>query len=120
MVVVNNFWARGPMHGVKIEINLTKITIFFREVEAYTTDVREMTFMKRTRDRLFTHVSGFYVCQDLRQPSSMEIKLFIDITDRNCNMFDSVGDSISLDDINSGLDTLQATDSFMKLNTKKF
>ena len=50
----------------------------------------------------------------------MEIKLLIDITNRNYNMFDSVGDSISLYDISSGLAILQATDSFMKLNAKKF
>ena len=50
----------------------------------------------------------------------MDIKLIMDITYRNCNMFDLVGDLISLYDINSGLAILQATDSFMKLNTKKF
>ena len=82
--------------------------------------VREMEFMKRTRERLCIHVSGFYECQYLSQPGFMEIKLLIDITDRNYNMFDSVGDSISLDDTNSGLAILQATDSFTKLNTKKF
>ena len=113
-------WPRGPMHGMKIDINLIKITIFIRGVEAYTMDVRGMAFMKRTRERLCTHVRGFYVCQDLSQPGFMYIRLFMDTTDRNCNMFDSVGDSISLDDINSGLAIFQATDSFMKLNAKKF
>ena len=108
------------MHDVKMEINLIKMTIFLRGVKAYTTYVREMTFTKRTRERLFTHVSGFYVCQDLSQLSFMDIKLCIDITDRNFNMFDSVGDSISLDDINSGLGILQATGSFIKLNANIF
>ena len=49
----------------------------------------------------------------------MEIKLFMDVTDRNFNMFDLVSDSIRLYDINSGLAILQATDSFNKLNAKK-
>ena len=49
----------------------------------------------------------------------MEIKLFMDVTDRNFNIFDLVIDSISLYDINSGLYILQATDSFNKLNAKK-
>ena len=79
-----------------------------------------MAFMRSTRERLCTHVSGFYVCQDLSHPGFMYIRLFMDITNRNCNMFDSVGDSISLYDISSGLAILQATDSFMKLNAKKF
>ena len=50
----------------------------------------------------------------------MEIKLLMDVTDRNFNMFDLVSDSISLYDINSGLAILQATGIFMKLNAKKF
>ena len=49
----------------------------------------------------------------------MEIKLFMDVTDRNFSMFDSGSDWISLYDINSGLAILQATDSFNKLNAKK-
>ena len=53
------------------------------------------------------------------KPGFMEIKMFMDITDRNCNMFDFVGDLIRLDDINSGLAILQATGSFMKLNAKR-
>ena len=38
----------------------------------------------------------------------MEIKLFMDVTDRNFNIFDSLIDSISQYDINSGLAILQA------------
>ena len=49
----------------------------------------------------------------------MDIKLFMDVNDRNFNMFDSGSDSISLYDINSVLDILQATDSFKKLDAKK-
>ena len=58
--------------------------------------------------------------QDLSQTSFKEIKLFLNITDRKFNMFELVGDSIGLDDINIGLAILLATDNFMKLNTKKF
>ena len=49
----------------------------------------------------------------------MDIKLFMDVDDRNFNMFDSGSDLISLYDINSGLDILQATDGFNKINAKK-
>ena len=49
----------------------------------------------------------------------MEIKLFMDVTDRKCNMFDSGSDLIILYDINSGLDILQAIYSFKKLTAKK-
>ena len=113
-------WSLGPMHDVKIDINMIQMTIVIRGVEAYTVNEREMAFMKRTREQLCTHVRGFYVCQDLGQPRFMDITLCIDITDKNINMFNSVGDSISLDDINSGLAILQATGIFMKLNAKKF
>ena len=41
-------WELGPIHVVKMDINLIKTTIVFRRVEAYTMDVREMMFMKRT------------------------------------------------------------------------
>ena len=58
--------------------------------------------------------------QDLSQTSFKEIKLFLNITDRKFNMFELVGDSIGLNDINIGLAILLATDNFMKLNTKKF
>ena len=44
----------------------------------------------------------------------MDIKLFMDITDRNCNMFYSVSDLISLYDINIGLSILQATRYFQE------
>ena len=46
----------------------------------------------------------------------MEIKLFMGVTDRNCNMVDSGSDLVNLYDINSGLVILQATDNFNKLN----
>ena len=49
----------------------------------------------------------------------MDIKLFMIVTDRNFNMFDSRTDLISLYDINSGLTILQSTYSFKKLNAKK-
>ena len=111
-------WAQGPIHGVKMYIALIKTTIVLRGVEEYTMDVREMMFMKRTIERLCTHVSRCYVCKDLSQLGFMEIKLFMNISNRNCNMFDPVGDLIRLDDINSGLAILQVNDSFMKLNTK--
>ena len=58
-------WSRGPIHGVNMEINVIKMTIFLRGVEAYTKDVREMESMKSTRERIFTHVRGFYMCQDI-------------------------------------------------------
>ena len=51
-----------------------------------------MGFMKKNRERLCIHVSVFYVCQDLSQPSFMEINLFMDITNMNFNIFESVGD----------------------------
>ena len=50
----------------------------------------------------------------------MEIKLFMDVTDRNFNIFYSVINSIIQYDINNGLAILQATDSFNKLNAKKW
>ena len=50
----------------------------------------------------------------------MEIKIFMDITDRKYNMSELVVDYIILDDVNSGLDNLQTTDRFNKLNAKKF
>ena len=42
------------------------------------------------------------------------------VTDRNWITFDPGGDFISPDDINSGLDNLQATDRIKKLNSKEF
>ena len=44
----------------------------------------------------------------------MDIKLFMDVTDRNFNIFDSGRDLISLYDINSGLTILQSTYSLRK------
>ena len=33
-------WSRRPMHGVKMEINIIKMTIVLRGLEAYTMYVR--------------------------------------------------------------------------------
>ena len=79
-------------------------------------DVRENTSKKRTRERLCTHLIRLYVCWDIIWTSFMEIKLFMGVTDRNCNMVDSGSDLVNLYDINSGLVILQATDNFNKLN----
>ena len=49
----------------------------------------------------------------------MDIKLFMDVTDRKCYIFDLGSNLIFLYDINSGLYILQATDSFKKLNADK-
>ena len=55
----------------------------------YTMDVREITFRKRTRERLCTHISRLCVYLDIIWTGFMDIKLFMDVTDRKFNMFDS-------------------------------
>ena len=69
-------FGHEDLHGVKRYIALIKMTIVIRGVEEYTMDVREIMFMKRTRERLCTHVSRFCVYIDLRQLGFIEIKLF--------------------------------------------
>ena len=82
-------------------------------------DVREIMFKKSTRDRFCNYLSRLYVRLDIIWTGFMDIKLFMIVTDRNFNMFDSRTDLISLYDINSGLSILQSTYSFKKLNAKK-
>ena len=50
----------------------------------------------------------------------MEIKLSMDVTEINFNIFDSGVDSIKLDEFNTVLSILLAMDRFKKLNSKKF
>ena len=68
----------------------------------------------------FTHDRRLYVSQDLSRSDFLDIKLSMDATDGNRNMFYSGGDFIILGDTNSGMYILQATDRFKKYNTKKF
>ena len=103
-----------------MDINLTKMIRIRRGVESYTIDVRNVLFNKRTRESLFTHVIRFYFDQYFRRSYFMDIKLFMDVTDGKYNMFYFGGDLISLDDINSGLDIIKATDRFKKCNANNF
>ena len=58
-------WARGTIKSVKEEINLIEIIRVLRGVESHTIDLREMTFNKKTREKICTYLSRLYVHQDL-------------------------------------------------------
>ena len=113
-------WARVLMQSVNMDTKIRKIIRFLRGVKYHTTDIRAITFKKRTIYKLCNHVRSLYVCQNLSQPGFLEIKLSMDVTEINFNIFDSGVDSIKLDEFNTVLSILLAMDRFKKLNSKKF
>ena len=105
---------------MNIDINMREIIRVLIGVESYTVDLRELTLKKITKERLCTHVRRFYVYRAYFRPNFLEIKLFMDVTDGNHNIFYSGAGSLILDSINSGLANIQDMYMFKKLNTKPF
>ena len=88
-------------------------------VEACNMDVREIIFKKSTRERLCIHLNRLCMCQYLKHTGFLTIKMCMNVTGGESKLFYLGGDSIILDDINSGLNILKAVNRSNKLNAKK-
>ena len=88
-----------------------------RKIVVVTTNVREISFGERNRDRIF-HIIALELDGYLIWSNCMKIEMLINLADQEYNVFDSQYDTIILDDAKSWPIILQDTYCFDELDAK--